>query len=122
MTTIKDVSGRMHLRRDGSLILEFGDPRKGPHEQFDFHGSSMLADRIVTAVNAFEANQARIAELEKALRPFAECAPIFDVGSATRPSADDDGLMSWNDHRVEGERGFTVGDLRAARAALSLQP
>jgi hypothetical protein len=32
---------------------------------------------IVTAVNAFEANQARIAELEKALRPFAEASDVF---------------------------------------------
>jgi hypothetical protein len=79
----------------------------------------VAAQKIADELNSFASSQAEIERLRKALEPFAGCAAIFDFGSATRPSLDSDGLMSWNDHRVEGERGFTVGDLRAARDALS---
>lgn len=72
-------------------------------------------DRGAIAVYSEE----RVTELERALRPFALCAAIFDFRSATRPTEDGDGLISWNDHRVDGERKITVGDLRAARSALT---
>lgn len=85
MTTINDVPGEKYVRRDGSLILKFGNPVEGPHEQFDFHGSESLADRIVTAVNAFEANQARIAELSKALKNATDALTYCHRGMVDDP-------------------------------------
>jgi len=41
------------VRRDGSLIMSFGDPVSGPHEQFDFYGSEELAALIVASVKHF---------------------------------------------------------------------
>lgn len=45
------------------------------------------AQLIVTAVNAYESNQQRIAELEEALRPFAKCNPV-KMGIQKKPCAD----------------------------------
>ncbi len=61
----------------------------------------------------YPAAAARIAELEAerdrlkaALKPFADEADKYE------PDEDDDGMEAW-------ASGFTVGDLRAARAALA---
>jgi hypothetical protein len=61
-----------------------------------------------------EARDGRIAELEAALKPFADEADNWDGTSAT----DDTPVnVSYDDYSSSGSE-FTVGDLRAARAAL----
>lgn len=63
--------------------------------------------------------RAAVAELIDALRPFAELAELFDEGmrGGTMPRADADPIMEWP--RMNKEYGLYVGNLRAARAALS---
>lgn len=61
--------------------------------------------------------ESRIAELTKALEPFARAGDIFEVRSAGRPINDDDPVYDWEDHRV-GARRITVGNFRAARKTL----
>lgn len=41
-------------RKDGSLILSFGDPLIGYHEQFDLYASENIAAHIVKCVNMHE--------------------------------------------------------------------
>lgn len=57
-------------------------------------------------------------ELRQAMEPFAKLAMIFDNPGGNRPSEDDAPIASWADHRVNNgeDIGFTVGDLRRARA------
>jgi len=57
------------------------------------------------AANALEADAARIAELEAALKPFADLAEKYDDDVDDQPLWDRDFMP-------------VVGDLRAARAAL----
>jgi hypothetical protein len=77
------------------------------------------AEFIVTAVNAFEANQARIAELEKALRPFADFA---DALNEELPDNISIGIFADGAMRFGPSGGPDLASLRAARAALSPQP
>lgn len=59
--------------------------------------------------------KARAEAAEKALRPLAEIADIFDLVAGNRPREGE--IMSWIDHRV-GERVLTVEALRDARSVL----
>lgn len=69
---------------------------------------------IVTAVNERPALLARVAELEAALRPFAEFADVCD-----HFGHDDERRLCHV--RINGKRheGVSVGDCRRARAAVS---
>lgn len=64
------------------------------------------------------AAQERIAELEGALKPFAEAGDIFEARATVQVQVDDDPVHSWTHHKV-GTRTITVGDFRIARATLS---
>ena len=69
---------------------------------------------IVAAVNALPAHLARIAELEAALKPFAQVVSL-DVSEFC---SDSDWFAPMSPQHARAPR-LTVGDLRRARAALS---
>jgi len=77
-----------------------------------------LEERAITAESALTAAQARIAELEAALKPFGEAGDIFEARAEAPPQSDEDPVHSWTHHKV-GTRTITVGDFRHARATLS---
>lgn len=77
-----------------------------------------LEERVTSAESALTAAQARIAELEAALKPFGEAGDIFEARAEAPPQSDEDPVHSWTHHKV-GTRTITVGDFRHARATLS---
>jgi hypothetical protein len=79
-----------------------------------------LLEQREQAAREIERLRAELATARAALEPFAELAKIFDHVGCNRPKLDSDMIASWADHRVNGgeDIGFTVGQLRAARATL----
>ncbi len=67
--------------------------------------------RWSAALDEVKRLQARVKELEEAMRPFAGLAEIFDHDSGTRPKTGI--IVAWSDHRV-GDLSLTVEMLRAA--------
>ena len=52
MKSVSYTRAEYGVRSDGSIWISFGDPRAGPHEQFDFDGSEELAVFLVGLVTA----------------------------------------------------------------------
>lgn len=95
--------GRLAIIRDGKrdLIADF----YGDGADRDFYALANPSNLTTLVTWALEM-EARNAELEKALKPFAEMAYLYD------PDEGDGGDEAW-------DRGPTIGQLRAARSAIA---
>lgn len=123
MTTLSDgllatlrkaeALGRAITAQDSEIWMEFNDA---------VAGAQLLEEMLLKAAAERDAARARIAELEKALKPFADCADFFTQPS---PAYYEDNLTIYAysnvvlTHKVHPMHRLSVGKFRAAYDTLN---
>lgn len=102
------------------ICMITGLRKHSPRDKADAAYIVAAQPSTILALTAYvEAQQERIAELEKGLEPFAALSEIFEHEGGNRPR--EGVIAAWSDHRV-GERELTVDMLRRARKLIGARP
>lgn len=96
-------------RGDGSVLMSFGDPAKGPHEQFDFHGSIDLARAIAAAYTDCHAPEGEISCLRGAMAADDERLRMAAARVGIHAGCDAPEMMADEIERLRSDTGYVTG-------------
>lgn len=96
-------------RSDGSVLMSFGDPAKGPHEQFDFHGSIDLAQAIAAAYSNCHTPDGEMARLRGAMKADDERLRLAAARVGIDAGCDAPEMMADEIQRLRSDSGYVTG-------------
>lgn len=96
-------------RADGTVLMSFGDPAKGPHEQFDFQGSIQLAEAIAAAYSDCHAPDGEVSRLRGAMKADDERLRLAAARAGIHAGCDAPEMMADEIQRLRSDSGYVTG-------------